>query len=185
MLCAALAVCFAIAGCTSTVRPPAAVHDPVTVLLSFDSRHRGIVLPRRDRRWVEYHYGEMGWYAHMQDAWYDVFDTVLWPTQGALGRREIGGADVAAVRRRFSWIRFEPLEVERERVLALRDALDARFEAGRDEVVRNDDYGLDFVPVEDGFWCLFNCNDAVAVWLEDLGCDVSWVPIRTDLEVDR
>ena len=42
---------------------------------------------------------------------------------------------------------------------------------------------MSFVPHEDGYWFLYNCNDVVARWLQELGCSVSWVPIRLDLEV--
>ena len=44
---------------------------------------------------------------------------------------------------------------------------------------------MSFVRHEDGFWFLYNCNDAVADWLRRLGCAVSWVPIRLDLSVVR
>lgn len=182
----ALGIAFAVFGCTSTVRPPAGpLSDPVAVLVGFDESHHGIVLPRAETGWVEYGFGEFGWYAEMKNAWYHAFATVLWPTQGTLGRRELAADDVSDARRELSWIHLEEIEVEGARVDALRDRLDAQFEAGRGGLVRNEAYRMDFVPVDEGFWCLFNCTDAVAEWLEELGCDVSWVPIRTGLEIVR
>ena len=66
---------------------------------------------------------------------------------------------------------------------ALRDALESAFAKGVDEQVYNARYRMSFVPSPDGYWFLHNCNDAVARWLEKLGCSVSWVPIRIDLVV--
>jgi hypothetical protein len=171
-------------GCTSTVRPPdSPLADPVTVCLVHDERHRGLVVPWPDGGFVEYGYGEWRWYAELDDAWYRAFPAVLWPTRGALGRRPSDAPDLDALRLRWSWLQLLPVTVERHRVDALRTRLEAAFAERAAELYHNAAYGFDFVPSEDGFWCLFNCNDAVAEWLEELGCTVSWVPIRTGLEV--
>lgn len=171
-----------VVGCTSVVRPPANVIDPQRVVLVFDARHRGLVLPRDDGTWVEYGFGEYAWYAELRDAWYRVFPAMLWPTRGTLGRRELPTADPAES---IPWATLETLMVERKRALELRRELDARFAAHGERVVRNSAYGIDFVPDENGYWCFFNCSDAVTEWLRRLDCRVSWVPIRIDLAVAK
>lgn len=153
------------------------------MLVSFDARHRGLLLPRGDDAWVEYGYGEYAWYAELRDAWYRAFPAVLWPTRGTLGRREIAARGVAGLRAAMPWTVLEELAVERARAAELLATLDARFERGRAELVDNRVYGMQFVPDDDGYWCCFNCNDALAGWLRQLGCRVSWALVRTDLAV--
>lgn len=169
-------------GCTSVVRPPTSVRDPQEVALVYDARHRGLILPREDGTWVEYGFGEYAWYAELRDAWYRVFPTMLWPTGGTLGRRELGaGPPVASL----PWAKLETIFVERALAMQLRQSLDERFAARSEALVHNAVYRFDFVPDDDGYWCLFNCSDAVAGWLRQLDCRVSWVPIRFDLAVAR
>ena len=41
-----------------------------------------------------------------------------------------------------------------------------------------------FVRQDDGSYWAFNCTDQVAVWLRELDCEVSWVLVRLELEVE-
>ncbi len=177
---ALLALC--VSACTCVVRPPDDPADPQRVFVLYESRHRGIVLPAPSGGWIEYGYGDHDWYALGRTAWYHAFDTVLWPTQGALGRRRIaaGPAGLPAV---AETVRLVPLTVDSKRARSLVLELEQLHAARAGEVVRDAARRLDFVPVSAGFWAFHNCNDAVARWLEDLGCDVSWAPIRTDVAV--
>lgn len=182
----AFALLFAVVGCTSTITPPAAPGaDAITVFLIQDSRHLGLLLPRDDATFVEFGYGDWDWYAMEQDSWYHAFDTVLWPTQGTLARREIAARDGAGLQQRVPWATFDAILVARADAHALLGELEARFDRGRDRLHHSVRYGMDFVPDDDGYWCCFNCNDAVADWLRRLGCSVSWVPIRLGLAVAR
>lgn len=54
-------------GCTSTVTPPAQVGNPTAVLLIRDAMHRGLLLPN-DEGFVEFGFGDWGWYALGNDA---------------------------------------------------------------------------------------------------------------------
>ncbi|MCA8943278.1 MAG: DUF2459 domain-containing protein [Planctomycetes bacterium] len=169
-------------GCTSTIRPPAQVDDPVDIFLLLDARHRGLILPHPDDGLVEYGYGEWWWYALGDDAWYDAFRAVLWPTQGTLGRRRTGATDLESLRDRFHWMTIQSLVVERERVNSLVEDLETARAERREDEIWSDRYGFWFVPFRTDYWAFHNCNDEVADWLERLGCDVSWVPICLDLE---
>jgi len=176
---------FALSGCTSTVRPPLDVGaDPVSVWLVRDARHRGLILPSADGHLLEFGYGEYAWYAEMRDAWYRAFPAALWPTTGTLGVRRLGATRGHQLATELSGALLDELVVARVDAESLRQRLLDRFAAGGDPLW-NGVYGFDFVRDQAGYWCLFNCNDAVADWLVALGCRVSWVPIRLDLEVVR
>jgi hypothetical protein len=177
------AIALAFFGCTSTVTRPPVPADPVHVFLIQDDRHLGLVLPRESGRLVEYGFGDYDWYALGHDAWYCAFDTVLWPTQGTLARRELDAHDGSSLRQRLPWVTVDEIAVERAPMRALLAELDAAFARHADRVHHNAAWGMDFVPHEDGYCCLWNCNDMVADWLERLGCRVSWVPIRLGLVV--
>ncbi len=179
----ALALFLALAGCTSTVRAPEDPgHDPVSVWLIRDASHRGLILPMGEGGLVEFGYGEYAWYAEMQDSWYRAVPAALWPTPGTLGKRLLRARDEFGLADELRGARLDVLVVARADAESLRQRLEQRFAAGG-EPLWNGAYGFDFVPDPTGYWCLFNCNDAVAGWLQDLGCTVSWVPIRLGLEV--
>jgi hypothetical protein len=170
-------------GCTSTVHPPQEVGDDgVPVWLIQDARHRGLILPGAGGQLVEYGYGEFAWYAEMKDAWYRAIPAALWPTTGTLGVRRLRARNSADLETELRGAALGEMRVARAAVDALNQRLAERFASGG-EPTWNAIYGFEFVPDPDGYWCLFNCNDAVAVWLEELGCRVSWVPIRLGLEV--
>lgn len=169
-------------GCTSVVRPPEGpLQDPITVFVTFDDRHRGLLLPRQTAAWVEYGYGEYAWYAENRDAWYRVFPTVLWPTRGTLSRREVQAGSAAELSDALWWMELHPLRVERADAARVLAELDREFERHRDAMIQNHVYRKEFVPADRSYWCFFNCHDAIAGWLVELGCAVSWVPIRVDL----
>ncbi|MCA8964664.1 MAG: DUF2459 domain-containing protein [Planctomycetes bacterium] len=167
-------------GCTSVVTPPRDVRDPVTVLIIRDAMHRGLVLPRA-HGYVEYGFGDWSWYAAGADSWYNTFATVLWPTAATLSRRTHAADDPEALMRLVSWAEFDPLVVERQQADRLLARLDADFAAGQDLIVRRADLRMDFVPTAGSYWFPHNCADVCAEWLVELGCEVSWVPIRLDV----
>lgn len=171
-------------GCTSTVTPPALVENPTAVLLVRDAMHRGLLLPN-ESGYVEFGFGDWSWYALGNDSWYHAFPTVLWPTQGTLSRRQHHAHDLAGARAAMSWAEFESFAVDRQAAERLRDRLEAAFAARASERVHQAYLRMDFVPYDDSYWFLDNCADACAAWLTELGCAVSWVPIRTDLTAAR
>ena len=181
VVAACLAIGLATLGCTSTITPPSDPREPVEAYLVEDYRHFGVVLRRSPGVLVEYGYGDWDWYAMMHARWYNVFDTVLWPTQGTLARREIRARDGAELRARIPWMEVRAIAVASEGARELLADLDAQWALREDEQHYNPVYKLSFVPHDDGFWFLHNCNDAVADWLHALDCSVSWVPIRLGL----
>ena len=167
--------------CTAVVRAPSVVEDPVSVYLIKEAKHRGLILPRASGGFVEYGYGDFDYYALMKNRWYHLFDTVLWPTRGCLGRRGIPEVEGAPVR---SCAELIPLRVERSLVIRLLGSLDDAFTSRIGTLHENSVYPMNFVEAERGFYMGYNCNDATAEWFEALGCLVSATFITTDVEVD-
>ncbi len=170
--------------CTSTVRGPGEVADPVPVLLLQEALHQGIVLPATDGTLVEFGFGDWDWYALGRERWDHALPTVLWPTEGALCRRLWPVGDRAALERRAPWLVLQSVTVSATRAAALRDELEAAFTGSAwPPRFRPDLPGMAFVPCASGYWFGHTCSDAVAGWLRQLDCRVAWVPIRTGLRV--
>jgi hypothetical protein len=167
-------------GCTSQIHAPHAPENGETVYLVNAALHSGIVLSDRPNHWVEYGFGEYEWYAQDQDAWYRVIPCVLWGTQGTLGRREFHAADEDAVRRAAHASRVDRIVVEQAAATALRIRLQGLFEAGGEPLFQPR-YNMSFVQFS-SYWFLNNCHDATAGWFQELGCEVSWRPVRTGIE---
>jgi hypothetical protein len=170
-------------GCTSTITPPPRPADATTLFVLREAMHTGLVLPPSgdSGEFVEFGFGDWNWFALGNDAWYHAFATVLWPTRGTLGRRTFGATTEAELRRAVTWAELSPVVVDRGRAAALRLRLEGEFAAGRAELVERTDFQFRFVPSPDSYWFGYNCADAAANWLRELGCAVSWVPIRTAL----
>ncbi|MCC6671598.1 MAG: DUF2459 domain-containing protein [Planctomycetes bacterium] len=168
---------------TATVRPPAAPEEPVSVFLIRDALHRGLLFPQPGAGHVEFGFGEWRWYALGQDQWYRAFPTVLWPTPGTLSRRTIAARDAAGLRATLHWATFQELRVARAAVERLRDTLEREFHARRVQAISRPEYDMTFVPWPREYWMFHNCCDALAAWLRELGCAVSWVPVTMELEV--
>ena len=172
-------------GCVSQITPPASPEDPVPIYVRWEARHKGLILPRQMGSWVEYGYGEFDWYALEKDRWYHVFDTVLWPTGGTLGRTEVTAQGREGLERFYRLSRLEPILVSRALAAALLARLDAEFAGSSEAPLHNSTYRMDFVPHEDGFWMFYNCNDAMADWLRALDCRVTHLPLRFGLDLER
>lgn len=187
----ALAVVLTCMGCTATVVPPAMPEDPVQVFLLSEALHTGIVLPPdpgssgNPDQYVEFGYGDWSWYALGNNAWFNAFASVLWPTQGTLGRRTFGARDPDSLRRRVVWAKLQPVMVSRASAAKLRRQLQAEFDGLRKQVVVRNQYGFRFVPTQDSYWLWHNCADRAADWLVALGCEVGWWPVRYDLLVEN
>lgn len=175
-----------VGSCTSTVAPPAAPANPIAVFILRDAMHVGVVLPVRRgatiERYVEYGYGDWSWYALGNDAWYRVFPTILWPTAGALSRREFEAVSAADLRRVASWVELDELIVDAEDVVALQTELERRCIDGSTQRVWRADLRMAFVPAEADYWFACTCADVAAEWLRRLRCQVGWALIRGSLK---
>lgn len=182
---AGAALALLLAGCTSMVSPPPPPADPVHVYLLQEALHTGLVLPPArddgDAEFVEFGFGDWSWYALGNEAWYDTFATVLWPTRGALGRRTFGARSESDLLRTVTWARLSPIVVSAGKANALRDRLQADFDAHHEHAVARPDLRFHFVPIDAPYWFPHNCADVAADWLRELDCHVLPAPIRRAL----
>ena len=184
------AVTFLTYGCTSTVTPPLAPIDPVEVFVLSEALHTGIVLPpdpgslRNPDQYVEFGFGDWRWFALANEAWYNAFSAMLWPTQATLGRRTVGAHTPAELRSRASLAKLQSIVVSRKQAALLRRRLQAEFDSARKLVVVRQDLNFKFVPAGSSYWLLNNCADLAADWLRALDCEVSWCPVRYGLMVE-
>lgn len=161
-------------GCANTIAVPEGRKDTLTVYVLDLGRHSRIAFERSGGGVVEYAYGEWRWYALMEDAWWRVPATLFWPTRGTLGRREWPGPGAeAALRAAHRSATVLALPAERERVTAVAARLDREFAQEADRQVRNEVYGLRFIPWDRDYWLFHNSNHAVGEWLRACGFRVT------------
>lgn len=180
-------LCFAMIvnpGCISTVRAPETIEgEACTVYVVTAALHKGLILPGEGPdQWHEYGFGELEWYGRGNDPWYRVFPTILWPTLGCLGTRAIAATNEDQLLQRSSGSELSAVRVSSALAKELRSDLEQAFSDGAADRFTNADYGLDFVP-QSSYWGLNNCHDKTADWMTQLGCTVSWWPMRLQLNV--
>lgn len=176
--------------CTTTVTPPPAPRDPVTVYVADHGRHASILLPRPGGELVEFSYGEWKWFALGKKSLWRTPAVLFWPTAAALGRRswpanlshpelaarmQLGTAEGTAL---------HAIVVDHRRTASLLLLLEERHMRNRNarSTVLND--GLVFTPDPSSFSLFYNCNSAVADWLERLGCEVSMAALKANYEIE-
>lgn len=174
------------AACNSTVVGPPPPTDPCTVFLLQEALHTGLVLPPAPGEpagYVEFSFGDWSWYALGNDAWYRVFEVMLLPTRGTLGRRAFDCATAAELPRAAAWATVSPIVCSAQKVAQLRQRLQAEFDAASGEAVERRELRFRFVPAAESYWFPNHCADVTARWLEELDCTVGWSVVRTGLHV--
>lgn len=165
-----------LSGCAAaTIVPPAAVSDPVRAAVLDHGRHSSLLLQRSDGSVVRYAYGEWEWYAVGRTGPGRAVGALFWPSEAALGRRQLPGPLTREAAREQVGEGFEDIlifEVEAVRAERLDRRLDALFRSGQARLAYNRDFDLEFVPVEASYWIGRNSNLVMAEWLEELGCRV-------------
>lgn len=164
----------AFSGCVNTIHAPGEPAEARMLYLLDLGRHTRVAFGRGNGEFVEYGYGEWLWYAKGEDGWWRVPSVILWPGRGTLGRHEWRGP-LAKKRllRKYAGLEVLALPAEEDRVAALVGELDRAFQDRAEELVRNERYGLDFVPYGRDYWLFHNSNHAVKDWLEAVGYEVS------------
>ena len=125
-------------------------------------------------------FGDWDWYAQNRDRWYNVFDTVLVPTQGTLGRRNLGQRTKADILAIYDHIPITALAVEAKLVGELRSSLWSEYRSQLSTEHYNPRYRMHFVHSQRRFWFYHNCNDSLAIWLRKLDCTVPRSFVATD-----
>lgn len=163
------------ASCVATAYPPLAPAEAVTVYLLRQGEHSGIILPAPETmqaRWVEYAFGDWGWYGESRNSTVYGLYALAVPTGAALGRRYSVPRPEADDRLRARGATVHPFQAERARVEQLRSELDEEYAAAGVEPREVARSGLLVVPARQSYTLSYNCSDATIVWLRRLGCSV-------------
>jgi hypothetical protein len=171
-------------GCATVVTPPPSPRDPVTIHLLDHGRHPSLVLPRHGGSYVRYVFGDWQWYALGDTGFLQVFDAMLLPSKGALGRRVLNDESAfQELRRRDPAEHTHVLTVSRADVEALDRRLDALFQRNASTLVPNEEYDLDFVHHPARYHFFHNCNHVMKQWLQSLDCRVRGAAILSHWKV--
>lgn len=187
ILFALLATALGAIGCgPMRIRTPHVEGEAATIFLADYGGHSGLIFTRENGDLVEYGYGWWEWYALNHDHWYNVFPIFVVPGQGTLARRTLApAADAGTLRLREGYEHVWEIAAERCRVDALCASLDAEFANGGDLEVRNAKTGMTCVLNRRLYTPLYNCNTAVAEWLEAAGCEVTGQRLTAEFEIIR
>ena len=164
-----------VAGCVTTVRPPATPVEPVEVYLLDHGRTPSLVLPAAGGGMTRYAYGDWSWYALGRKSSGSAVSALFRPTPAALGRQELGGPQEVGTVRAAVFVEIEavhPFAVEREQAAALAARLEELFRLRADTSTPNPENGLDFVRHPEPYTLLHSSNRVTAAWLRELGCEV-------------
>lgn len=170
-------------GWTAVVTPPAQVQKPTTVVVLYDQLHRGLLLPQPDGGFVEFGFGDWHWTARGEDSWTQLFQTVLWPTPGALAQRRHPQTDLAALGAAMPRVGLAALAVDADDAELLRQELVAQFKAGSHNDTYRTGLRMHFVPMDRAYWFLDNSATVLLEWLRRLHCEVSTPPLALDLRI--
>lgn len=189
-----------VGGCvTTSVTPPRDPTDPVVVYLADYGKHSSLLVPREDlaqtgagapdggsggaRRFTEFAYSSWSWSALRRDTWLHVLPTIGIPGQGTLCVKEWPGPlDEGRVRAQSDAEHLYPIRVSRSRLLRLTDRLDS-IVAGPGERILEAPTGWVYVKDDNPYWVMHTCNQAVVMWLRELGCEVSGPAVYASFDV--
>lgn len=169
-------------GCVGTVTRPdiQEIEQPRPVYLLDHGRHSTLVLTREDDSMVRYIYGEWRWYALQEAGVFRVLPTLFFPTQAALGRKELDGPPAeSTIRRQIPVViqAVHELPAEAERIDQLDRRLEQRFDDAIDTLHYNRDFDLEFVHDRKPYTVFDNSNHIVADWLRELGIEATGNPM--------
>ncbi len=163
-----------LAGCTIHIRTPEHLGNPTTVYLVDYQHHSSLMLPNEEDGFSEFAYGEWNWFAENREGVLDALRIAFLPSKGTLGRRPwcaIGDANSLEIGMGVEAV--YPIHVEQLRAEALSRRLNDDFARDPSREIHNAQESMAFVPHTDTYWLGWNCNTAVAAWLEFLGCQVT------------
>ncbi len=179
----AAAAAFLLGGCTAVIVPPAAPERPVCVAVLDHGRHSSLLIERPESGLVRYSYGDWVWYALGRTGAYRGSAALLWPTQGALGRRNLPGPATPEAVEKQVRVGIEDavwFAVEADAAQRLTIELDGIFEANAQTRIYNPSADLEFVHYPDSYTLTNNSNRRVARWVEALGGAVEGSALLSD-----
>lgn len=176
-------------GCATTIYPPPAVTAPATVAVLDHGRHASLIVEiPGETRMIRYSYGDWTWYALNQTGAVEATSVMVWPSQGALGRRELAGPPSVESVSRGLRVAIENalfIEVESSAARELIARLDGIYTTSIATRIYNEAYDLEFVHHPEAYWIFRNSNRMVAEWLTSLACEVEGPTILSNWYLHR
>lgn len=167
----------------ATIIPPAAPANPVIVHVAESGLHAHLVMPLGDR-WVQYEFGDWHYFALERRTVFRGVLALLFPTPGALGRREITALEPLQARWEQAGYRLLNFEVSAAAVTRLQRSLNDRFEAAaQQQVVYNRQLNVNLVQYGQSYSLLHNSNHELAEWLQALNCQVESLSLWSEFRL--
>ena len=144
------------------------------------------MLPVSDGVWVEYLFGDWQWAALDRTGAASAVRSAVWSTQATLGRRYLYDPRPLAVPQPLSPVEVQTgITVDRDRCRRLQLELDRRWRTHARTAVDPGPVGNRylFVPDDEPYGLLHNCNRETADWLDRLGCRTGGLPILSHFAV--
>lgn len=175
------------AGCSATIIPPAHPVNPAAVFVTDYGRHSSVLLPAPQGHYVEYAFGEWGWFALRHTGPLDAIGALLFSSDSTLGRRQIVlyHEEPADVARSIGAVRVLKLDAAGAKVDALRTRLDDLYQKHIDTITYTPNSQLWFVKYRGGYNLLHNCNHVTADWLREMGCRIRGNAMFSKFKLDR
>ncbi len=171
----ALAAMTLLAGCATTIVPPADVREPVAIAILDHGWHASLLTQAADGAAVRYAYGDWRWFALGRTGVAEGVAALVGPTLAALGRRRYNKPfDPGTAASDFGLERENVivLEVEASRQRRLLERLDGIFAASPAPPLENAEVDLEFVPHPEPYSLEHTSNRVVSDWLTELGCRI-------------
>ncbi len=167
--------------CTWTIIPPEPTAEPATVYLSVYGRHTRLALPNVSGNYVEYGFGDWRFYAEEKRNLLTGFQALFFSSGATLSRRELPEPESDNLRRHFSSLRTQAIEVPSHLSDQLRDDLMLAWEEAGGEQI--DQGYLSFRRTPEYYSLFNNSNHQTARWLEQMQCDIQGAPFWSNFEV--
>lgn len=124
----------------------------------------------RDQQLIEFTYGDWALFALDQRDIFTAITHMLWPTQGALGRKTVLWQPNTPLQPHFTnCIDIVPFEAEQTKVDKLYHMLCTAFQKQQAKQVFHPHDAVYFVPFHIPYALWSNCNHVLALWLRALG----------------
>lgn len=156
----------------TTIVPPTAPVEAITIYVTDYGWHSRLVLPGRNGILIQYAYGDWNYFALNQQDLMNGLAALFFPTQGTLGRRTFSNTSQFEQIMQRENASILSLKVGQAHVTRLLKLLDERFNRNLETRIENSQTGLTFVQDNQDYTLLHNSNHELAVWLQDLDCQI-------------
>ncbi|HLP90777.1 MAG TPA: DUF2459 domain-containing protein [Nostocaceae cyanobacterium] len=145
--------------------------------------HPELILPNNQNTFTLYAYGDWNYFALNNQNLSDGLAALFIPTLGTLGKRTFNNLEEIqkiTTQRNYTLL---TVKVPQNKVSALIQQLERRFNQNIHTTIYNQKTGLTLVQDEKKYTILHNSNHELIEWLEELGCQVKGFVIWANFRV--